>query len=103
MLKALAVAATLANAPFSAPFPANAQPLAGAHSGDAPATGESTLRQADLRVAKVAYRLALAGRSLCPAAWPLTGLLFHHLAEYEAKDRPTMVARYGLDRGPGVL
>lgn len=65
--------------------------------------GESTLRRADLRVAKVAYRLALAGRPLCAAPWPLTGMLFHHLAEYEAKDRPLMVARYGLDRGPGVL
>lgn len=64
---------------------------------------ESTLRRADLRVAKVAYRLALAGRPLCPAAYPLTGMLFHHLAEYEPKDRPLMVARYGLDRGPGVL
>jgi len=69
-------------------------------SGESP---ESTLRQADLRVAKVAYRLALAGRPLCPSAWPLTGMLFHHLAEYEEKDRPLMVARYGLDRGPGVL
>jgi hypothetical protein len=67
------------------------------------AGGESTLRQADLRVAKVAYRLALAGRPLCPTTFPLTGLLFHHLAEYQPKDRPLMVARYGLDRGPGVL
>jgi Zn-dependent protease with chaperone function len=65
--------------------------------------GESTLRRADLRVAKIAYRLALAGRSLCPAPSPLTGMLFHHLAEYEVKDRALMVARYGLDRGPGVL
>jgi Zn-dependent protease with chaperone function len=99
MLKAVAFAVALAIAPFSA----IAQPLAGVRAGDAAAAGESTLRQADLRVAKVAYRLALAGRSLCPAAWPLTGLLFHHLAEYEPKDRPTMVARYRLDRGPGVL
>jgi hypothetical protein len=30
-------------------------------------------------------------------------MLFHHLAEYEPGDRPLMVARYGLDRGPGVL
>jgi hypothetical protein len=67
------------------------------------ADGESTLRRADLRVAKVAYRLALAGRPLCPASWPATGMLFHHLAEYEAKDRPLVVQLYGLDRGPGVL
>jgi Zn-dependent protease with chaperone function len=30
-------------------------------------------------------------------------MLFHHLAEYEPGDRLLMIARYGLDRGPGVL
>jgi hypothetical protein len=63
----------------------------------------TTLRQDDLRVAAIAYRLALAGTPLCAERYPLTGLLFHHLAEYEPGDRPLMVARYGLDRGPGVL
>jgi hypothetical protein len=63
----------------------------------------TTLRQADARVAAIAYRLALAGRTLCPATFPLTGLVFHHLAEYLPADRPSMVRRYGLDRGPGVL
>jgi hypothetical protein len=63
----------------------------------------STLRRDDGRVAAVAYRLARAGRALCPVAYPLTGLLFHHLAEYELKDRPLMIGRYGLDRGPGIL
>ena len=63
----------------------------------------TTLRQDDLRVALVAYRLALAGSALCTDRYPLTGMLFHHLAEYEPADRPLMVARYGLDRGPGVL
>jgi hypothetical protein len=67
-----------------------------------PATA-STLRAADARVAAVAYRLALSGRSLCPDAYPLTGMLFHHLGEYEAADRALMVERYRLDRGPGVL
>jgi hypothetical protein len=67
------------------------------------AANSTTLRQDDLRVALVAYRLALAGSSLCPTRYPLTGMLFHHLAEYEPRDRPLMVARYGLDRGPGVL
>lgn len=51
----------------------------------------------------VAYRLALAGRTLCPQPRPLVGMLYHHLAEYLPRDRPLMVARYGLDRGPGVL
>jgi len=67
------------------------------------AAGESSLRQDDLRVAAATYRIALAGRPLCSQAFPLTGLLFHHLAEYELADRATMVARYGLDRGPGIL
>jgi hypothetical protein len=61
------------------------------------------LRPADLRVAATAYRIALAGRSLCAARAPLTGIAFHHLAEYRPVDRGLMVARYGLDRGPGVL
>lgn len=63
----------------------------------------SALRQADLRVATVAYKLALSGRGLCAESYPLTGLLFHHLPEYLPADRPLMVGRYGLDRGPGVL
>lgn len=66
-------------------------------------SGESTLRQADLRVARVAYRLAIAGAPLCREKFPLTGLLFHHLAEYLPPDRKTMIALYRLDRGPGVL
>jgi Zn-dependent protease with chaperone function len=63
----------------------------------------TTLRKDDLRVALVAYRLALAGAPLCTERYPITGMLFHHLAEYEPADRPLMIARYGLDRGPGVL
>ena len=66
-------------------------------------TGQSTLRQADLRVGAVAYRIALAGRPLCSQPHPLTGLLFHHLGEYEPADRITMIQRHGLDRGPGIL
>ena len=65
--------------------------------------GQSTLRQADLRVGAVAYRIALAGRPLCSHPHPLTGLLFHHLGEYDPVDRVTMIQRHGLDRGPGIL
>jgi hypothetical protein len=80
----------------------------GAHAPDGPgaeqpAASGSTLRRDDLRVGTVAYRLARAGRGQCAEAFPLTGLLFHHLAEYEPKDRPTMIARHGLDRGLGIL
>ncbi|MDB5693706.1 MAG: hypothetical protein JWO81_2769 [Alphaproteobacteria bacterium] len=70
---------------------------------EAAASRTTTLRQADARVAAIGYRLALAGRGLCPTLYPLTGLVFHHLAEYLPADRAPMIRRYGLDRGPGVL
>ncbi|HEY0042995.1 MAG TPA: M48 family metallopeptidase [Allosphingosinicella sp.] len=73
----------------------------------APATASaaagSTLRAADSRVAAVGYRLALSGIESCPERQPLTGLLFHHLAEYLPADRATMITRHALDRGPGIL
>lgn len=70
---------------------------------EASATQTTTLRQADARVAAIGYRLAIAGRALCPTLYPLTGIVFHHLAEYLPADRPLMIQRYGLDRGPGLL
>ena len=70
---------------------------------DPPAADWSTLRESDARVARVAYRLAAAGEPLCSDPYPLTGMLFHHLAEYLPQDRPMMIERHGLDRGPGVL
>lgn len=63
---------------------------------------ESTLRPDDLRIAAIGYRLAIAGRDLCPRQGPVTGMLLHHLAEYDKADRPGLIAQ-GLDRGPGVL
>jgi hypothetical protein len=94
-----AVLAALAALLLSAQAPeGRAQPLP-----TAALPGSTTLRKDDLRVGLVAYRLALAGSASCPERYPLTGLLYHHLAEYEPGDRPLMVRRYGLDRGPGVL
>jgi hypothetical protein len=63
----------------------------------------SSLRVADLRIASVAYRLGLASGPDCHADFPLTGMLLHHLAEYEPKDRPEAIRRYQVDRGPGIL
>src|SRR5436309_3188114 len=88
----LSVAGSIAGASAQPTAPLRSQSSAG-----------STLRQADARVAAVGYRLALAGRPLCGTLYPLTGLIFHHLAEYLPADRPQMIARYSLDRGPGVL
>lgn len=85
-------AVTLASAAVAPPMRATA-----------PRTAEgSTLLAEDLRVAAMGYRLALAGRALCPLQGPLTGLQLRHLAQYEPADRPGLIAA-GLDRGPGVL
>jgi hypothetical protein len=69
----------------------------------APADAKSTLRDEDYRVAAVAYRLAIGGRGICPEPYPVTGLLLHHLPEYDVAGRRMEIERYGLDRGPGVL
>jgi hypothetical protein len=63
----------------------------------------TSLRAADLRVAAVAFRVAIAGAPLCPQSYPVTGLLLHHLPEYDKAGRQIQIDRYGLDRGPGVL
>ncbi|MEA3033404.1 MAG: hypothetical protein QOH86_1420 [Sphingomonadales bacterium] len=85
------------------PAPAEATVAAAAQVAPAPLSLGTTLRKDDLRVGAVAYRLAVAGGAVCPRTIPQTGLLFHHLGEYLPRDRPLMVSRYGLDRGPGVL
>ena len=89
-----------ASAPFGPAAPAQTQPAAPTAIESSAST---TLRRDDLRVALVAYRLALGGAPLCAERYPLTGMLFHHLAEYEPRDRPLMVRRHGLERGPGIL
>lgn len=67
------------------------------------AATSSSLRAEDLRVAAIAYKMAIAGASLCPEPYPVTGLLLHHLPEYDAAGREQMIAGFSLDRGPGVL
>ena len=106
-LRTLLTAALLGAA---AALPAHAGGAGGHPSAEQPepvpsalAAPGSSLREADARVGAVAYRLALRGAPLCEAHHPLTGLLFHHLAEYEAADRAVMIDRHGLDRGPGIL
>ncbi|MDB5698264.1 MAG: hypothetical protein JWN69_1068 [Alphaproteobacteria bacterium] len=69
----------------------------------APAQPASTLREADLRIATIAYRLGTAGARFCAASFPLTGLLLHHLPEYDADGRRVQIELHALDRGPGVL
>ncbi|MEA3041663.1 MAG: hypothetical protein QOC65_1152 [Sphingomonadales bacterium] len=94
LVLALAVGA-LTVAPVARGQPAATGPVT-------PAPG-SFLREADHRIVSIVYRLGLAGRALCPEPFPLTGLAFHHLAEYRPADRADAIARWGLDRGPGIL
>jgi hypothetical protein len=63
----------------------------------------TTLREADLRIATIAYRLGSAGAPYCSDRFPLTGLLLHHLPEYDEDGRRAQIALHALDRGPGVL
>jgi hypothetical protein len=63
----------------------------------------SFLRADDYRIGRIAHRIASRATQLCPAAQPLTGILFHHIDEYELADRPDMVRQFGLDRGLGIL
>lgn len=75
---------------------AQAAPAEAAHS-------QWYLRAEDHRVLETGYRLAARGASLCAQHHPLTGMLLHHLAEYDAKDRALMISAHRLDLGPGIL
>lgn len=100
----LLVAAFLACGPAWAHLKPGAEQLRPQTVGaDVAEAAESFLRSDDARVARIAYRLALAGTAHCPILVPLTGLSFHHLREYEPADRPAYIKAYALDRGIGVL
>lgn len=63
----------------------------------------SFLRPEDHRIGTVAYRIAARAGRLCPVSIPLTGILFHHIDEYDTAGRASMVQSYQLDRGLGIL
>lgn len=60
-------------------------------------------READDCVARVAFRLAIAGRPRCSEPAPALGLMLQHLTQFTLADRPGMIAAQSLDRGPGVI
>lgn len=104
----LTIRAAMAAAAFAIASPALAQPqpqptAPAADAGSGQAEGGSFLREPDDRIGRIVYRLGLAGRAHCPDPFPLTGAMFHHLAEYRPEDRPEAIRRYGLDLGPGIL
>ena len=60
-------------------------------------------READARVARIGYRLAVGGRARCPAAVPVPGLVLQHLSQFQLADRAGVTAVQPFDRGPGVI
>ncbi|MEG8052042.1 M48 family metalloprotease [Sphingomonas aurantiaca] len=60
-------------------------------------------REEDARVERIAFRLAVAGRTRCTILVPTLGLVLQHLSQFELADRPGMIASQSLDRGPGVV
>lgn len=71
---------------------------------DAPAIRLERLTQQDVRVANVAWTLALANADLCPVNRPRAGWTLQSAGQYGAELRPLAEARYGLAGDlPGVL
>lgn len=79
------------SAPSMLPVPANTAAYA--------ASG----REDDARVARIAFRLAVAGRGRCPAPVPAIGLVLQHLSQFQPADRAGIIAALALDRGPAVI
>jgi hypothetical protein len=100
---ALALALLLAGASSHGP----AAPAVDAGSPGFPrgaaSAGSSFLRAEDYRVLRVGYRIGVGARRFCSDSYPLTGMLLHHLADYERRDQAAVIAEFGLDRGPSVL
>ena len=93
------LALALAGTAIAAPAPP-AAPAAAAEGSEA---AGSFLRAEDHRLGAIAYRLALNGLRLCTERAPLTGMMLHHLAEYDAEGRRLVLAAWPLAEGPGVL
>ncbi len=56
-----------------------------------------------MRVATIAFRLAVNGRGRCTGLIPQSGIAFHHLAEYSAINQEKLLAWSRIDQGPGVV
>ncbi|MDY6922406.1 MAG: M48 family metallopeptidase [Pseudomonadota bacterium] len=100
LLVAASLALALATAGCGHPGPdAPTPPLS-----DSPAARLEGLTQLDVRVANVAWRLALANADLCPVNHPRAGWTLQSANQYGAELRPLAIRRYGLEGDlPGVL
>lgn len=71
---------------------------------DPPQARLDHLTRQDVRVSRVAWRLALANADLCPVNRPRAGWTLQSASQYGGELRPLAEARYGLDGDlPGVL
>jgi hypothetical protein len=71
---------------------------------DHPSGRFEQLRQRDLRVATVAYRLSIANRSLCgDILVPQLGFVLHSAEQYDPTDREGAKQAFGLEHHVGVM
>lgn len=63
-----------------------------------PSPDFEAIRKADLRVAKVGERLAMANVALCHDTRNRTGLILHDIAQYAPEFRDAAVRSYGFER-----
>lgn len=73
-----------------------------ASEGPPSAAALNLLRQADLRLARIGYRLATRNAVLCDALQPALGIQFHTLAQYQSAARPAVRLAFGL-RTPAAI
>jgi hypothetical protein len=62
----------------------------------------TALRAEDLRVAAVAYRIAVGNHDLCPKLSPWLGIVVHDLRQYAPAYRAMVASTYDLDGGPAI-
>jgi hypothetical protein len=76
--------------------------VAAAQNADDARLALTALRAEDLRVATVAWRIAVANRDLCPHHSPWLGLVIDDLRQYAPAYRPAVTEAYGRQAGPAV-
>lgn len=80
----------------------SAASAAGSIGGGAQSAMLEQLRNEDLRVATIAFRLATKGRSLCSRSEYLSGLIIHTAGQYAPSARASVQTVFRLDGGAGI-
>lgn len=70
--------------------------------GQSPSAEILGLREADERVARVAYAIAIGAAPLCARKVPVIGAMLHHLTDYPRSRRDDIDGLFGMRAGPGV-